>query len=219
MTQRIILADDHPVVVLGANMALSTNPGSPFTVVAQAHGVDELIERLHQCPCDVLITDYCMPHGMRPDGLALIGYIRRHFSQVRLVVMTMLNNPPVLQALLKSGVLGLFDKHQPFTELRQAARSAGKGQHYLSPSFRHLLDNRLLPATPLRAADVATLLSPRELEVVRLFVQGLSGRDIARCLNRSEKTISRQKRTAMDKLGLGHDGALVDYAKGVGLMG
>ncbi|MNF06731.1 Transcriptional regulatory protein RcsB [compost metagenome] len=55
------------------------------------------------------------------------------------------------------------------------------------------------------------------MEVVRLFVQGLSGRQIAAQLNRSEKTISRQKRTAMDKLGLGHDGGLVEFARVSGL--
>jgi len=62
-------------------------------------------------------------------------------------------------------------------------------------------------------------LSEREMEVVRLFVQGLSGRQIAAQLNRSEKTISRQKRTAMDKLGLVHDSALVEFARLSGLKG
>ncbi|MNY46619.1 Transcriptional regulatory protein RcsB [compost metagenome] len=66
-------------------------------------------------------------------------------------------------------------------------------------------------------AEPLVSLSQRELEVVRLFVQGLSGRQIAAQLNRSEKTISRQKRTAMDKLGLGHDGGLVEFARVSGL--
>ncbi|NMY77046.1 hypothetical protein HBN61_22410, partial [Pseudomonas sp. WS 5071] len=60
-------------------------------------------------------------------------------------------------------------------------------------------------------------LSPKEIEVVRLFVQGQSGREIATRLSRSEKTISRQKRTAMNKLGLRHDCALMEWAAERGL--
>ncbi|MNE91604.1 Transcriptional regulatory protein RcsB [compost metagenome] len=74
-----------------------------------------------------------------------------------------------------------------------------------------------MPASTTDAPLVS--LSERELEVVRLFVQGLSGRQIAAQLNRSEKTISRQKRTAMDKLGLEHDGGLMEFARVSGLKG
>jgi two-component system capsular synthesis response regulator RcsB len=213
--QRIILADDHPVVLMGAGMALCSP--SAFSIVAEAHNADELIDRLECTPCDILVSDYSMPYGCFPDGLALMGYLKRHFGHVQLIVMTMLRNPSLLQALLNTGVCGLFDKRSPLSELKQAVQSVSKGRRYLSPSFAEILEAQTLPRASTDAPRVS--LSEREMEVVRLFVQGLSGRQIAAQLNRSEKTISRQKRTAMDKLGLGHDSALVEFARLSGLKG
>jgi two-component system capsular synthesis response regulator RcsB len=210
-TLRIILADDHPVVLLGAEMAL----GNTFSIVAQAHNAEELIDHLHGTPCDLLISDYSMPYGRLPDGLALMGYLKRHFGQIPLIVMTMLRNPSLLQALLNAGAHGLFDKRSPLSELKQAAYTVAKGRRYLCPAFASILGAQALPSSG--TAEPLVSLSERELEVVRLFVQGLSGRQIAAQLNRSEKTISRQKRTAMDKLGLGHDGGLVEFARLSGL--
>ncbi|KAI2693179.1 response regulator transcription factor [Pseudomonas sp. TNT3] len=216
-TYRIILADDHPVVLLGVKMALTLPIGSPFSVVAEAYNADELLQQLERYPCEILVCDYSMPDSQSPDGLKLMSYVKRHFSHVKLIVMTMLCNPGLLQALLNTGVNGLFDKHSSLTELKQAVHAVAKGRRYLSPSFERMLDAQTLP----RHADEApkAALSERELEVVRLFVQGMSGRQIAAQLNRSEKTISRQKRTAMDKLGVGHGGALVEFARVSGLKG
>ncbi|POA17235.1 DNA-binding response regulator [Pseudomonas sp. FW300-N1A1] len=214
-TPRIILADDHPVVLMGAEMALCPPSSHGFAIVAQAHSAEELIDRLERTPCDILVSDYAMPYGDFPDGLALMGYVRRHFGHVRLIVMTMLRNPSLLQALLNQGACGLFDKRSPLSELRRAVQRVARGRRHLCPTFARILEAQALPTDSADAPQVN--LSERELEVVRLFVQGLSGRQIAAQLNRSEKTISRQKRTAMDKLGLVHDGGLVEFARVSGL--
>ena len=211
-TLRIILADDHPVVLMGAEIALT---GSGCSIVAQAENADALIAHLKHTPCDLLISDYSMPYGCFPDGLALVGYLRRHYSHIPLIVMTMLHNPSLLQALLKHGVCGLFYKRSPLVELKQAVQTVAKGRRYLSPSFADILESQSLPQISAEAPRQS--LSERELEVVRMFVQGFSGRQIAAQLNRSEKTISRQKRTAMDKLGLDHDGGLMEFARVSGL--
>jgi two-component system capsular synthesis response regulator RcsB len=212
---RIILADDHPVVLMGVETVLCPPPRSAFSIVAQAHNADELIHHLERTPCDLLISDYSMPYGRFPDGLALMGYLKRHFGHIPLIVMTMLRNPSLLQALLNAGVSGLFDKRSPLSELKRAVHTVIKGRRYLCETFAGALEAQTLPSSSVDAPLVS--LSERELEVVRLFVQGLSGRQIAAQLNRSEKTISRQKRTAMDKLGLGHDGGLVEFARVSGL--
>ncbi|WP_095054036.1 response regulator [Pseudomonas sp. Irchel s3b2] len=207
---RIILADDHPVVLMGAEMAL----GNTFSIVAQAHSADELINHLQRTPCDLLISDYSMPSGQFPDGLKLMNYVKRHFRQLPVIVMTMLSNPTIHQALLKLGIDGLFDKRSSLCDLKRSVHDVIKGRRFVSPAFAQGLQAQTLSGQE----DVcAANLSEREVEVVRLFVQGLSGRQIAAHFNRSEKTISRQKRTAMDKLGLGHDGGLIEFARVNGL--
>jgi two-component system capsular synthesis response regulator RcsB len=215
MPLRIMLADDHPVVLTGVEMTLRQPPDSAFLIVARAQNADELIAHLEKTPCHLVISDYSMPYGRFPDGLALMGYLKRHYGHIPLIVMTMLRNPSLLRALLNTGVNGLFDKRSPMEQLRRAVDTVIRGRRHLCPSFAGVLEAQNLPASDTHAPSVN--LSDRELEVVRLFVQGLSGRQIAAQLNRSEKTISRQKRTAMDKLGLGHDGGLVEFARTSGL--
>ncbi|AKJ98470.1 response regulator transcription factor [Pseudomonas sp. MS646] len=209
---RIILADDHPVVLAGIEMTLVQ---LGFAIVATARNPDELIQHLQRTPCDLVISDYSMPDGQFPDGLALMGYLKRHHHGCPLIVITMLRNTSVLQALLNGGVNGLFDKRSPLRNLKRAILAVIQGQRYVCPGFAALVQAQPLAVAGPEAASVS--LSERELEVVRLFVRGMSGRQIAAQLNRSEKTISRQKRTAMDKLGLGHDGGLVEFARVSGL--
>lgn len=212
---RIILADDHPIVLTGAEIALSPPQAPAFSIVGKAQNADELIGLLQHTPCDLLVSDYSMPYGTFPDGLALMGYLQRHFAHIPLIVMTMMRNPSLLQALLNTGVRGLFDKRSALNDLNRAVHTVTKGRQYLCPSFAAILETQAFSAS---SKDIPLVsLSERELEVVRLFVRGLSGRQIASQLNRSEKTISRQKRTAMDKLGLGHDGGLVEFARVSGL--
>jgi two-component system capsular synthesis response regulator RcsB len=180
-------------------------------VISDAHNADQVIEHLHHRPCELLITDFSMPDSHRPDGLALISYIRRHFNALHIIVMSMLDSPVLLRNLLDMGVRGLFDKHDPLTELDCALDTVSRGHIYMSPSIGNKLDT-LARDTPTDAA-----LSLREVEVVRLLSQGLSGRQIAERLNRSEKTVSRHKRTAMQKLGLVHDSGLIEYGRALGL--
>lgn len=203
----IVLADDHPVVLLGARMALSSMPNSENFVIHEASTPQALIHLLERTHCDLLITDYCMPAGEAPDGMALISYIRRHFQHIKIIVATMITSPLILKHLLKLNISGLFDKHRPLQELKNAVSSAFKGKHYVSASFSALL-------TPSQKGDITDqTLSNKEIEVVRLFGQDLAGREIAKRLNRSEKTISRQKRTAMQKLGIRHNTELAHIGR------
>lgn len=141
---RIILADDHPVVLGGAKIALCSPPDSMFSVVALAHNADELINHLEHTPCDLVISDYSMPYGRFPDGMALMGYLKRHFARIPLVVMTTMRNPSLLQALLNAGVKGLFDKRSPMQELKRAAQRVISGRSYLCPAFASALQAQTL---------------------------------------------------------------------------
>lgn len=193
---KVIIADDHPVVLIGMRINLSTLTNPSIRIIDEASTPEALILLLERQSCDLLITDYFMPSDKSPDGLALISFIRRNFPRTKILVMTMMNNPLILRQLLKLKVNGIIDKNSTPQELRSALSLSIKGGSYVSPRFSLLLDCT-------KKGEIAhSNLSPKELEVVRLFGQELAGRDIARLLNRSEKTISRQKRTAMKKLSI-----------------
>lgn len=202
-----MIADDHPVVMLGAAAVLAADPRQGFDVVGSANSVSTLIDQLGAVPCDVLITDFSMPNAELPDGLAMLGRLRRQFPDVQIVLLSMLSSAHTLRAALRQGVVGLYNKNESLADLPRATRLAGMKRRYVSPSYQRLLEQ---PNDPL---------SPKELEVLRMLACGMSGRDIAEMTHRSEKTISRQKRNAMDKLGLAHDGALLDYINGLNATG
>jgi len=211
MVLRTIIADDHPVVLMGTRAALEAAGG--IVVVGEALNGDELLDLLAASPCDVIVTDFSMPGGRHGDGMCLLELLQRRYPRLPVVVLTMVNNAAVLQAMRSRGVVALCDKRSPLREVATAVRHAVSGREFLSETIR----NQMLEAGEARATG-AMPLSAREMEVVRLYVSGISITHIAERLNRSIKTVSRQKRDAMRKLGIDHDSRLAEYARGHGIV-
>ncbi|GGD87890.1 hypothetical protein GCM10010985_48080 [Caballeronia grimmiae] len=141
MSQRIqvIIADDHPVILFGATQALSKFP--EVDVVGQARQSTELVQLLQKTHCDVLVTDLAMPGGSYGDGMPLLGYIGRQFPKVRLVVLTMLENPALLKRLREVGVMSIINKADDMNHIGWAIQHVMRGQEYLGPSVKAALDS------------------------------------------------------------------------------
>lgn len=214
MKLRIVLADDHPFVLLGIRATFSMDEN--LEVVAEAASAAELLRVLAYTPCDVLVTDFAMPEqGLQAeDGLRLIKRLRRDWPAIRIVVLTSMSNVAILRSILAAGAMSLLNKVESMDELAAAVRFAGVGRRYLSTS--------IVSALAVAGAETVGLgegprLSPREIEVVRMFASGLSITEIARFMQRDVRTISRQKRDAMGKLGVQNDPGLFAFARAHGL--
>jgi len=209
---RVVVADDHPIILLGVRHALDAF--DDIALLGQARQSTELVEMLRRAPADVVVTDLSMPGGRYGDGLALIGYLRRHFPDLRIVVLTMLGNGALLRRLFDAGAVTVVGKCDDLSHIGLAVRHAMRGLRHVSPSLRTALER-----ASAGGGGVASLpaLSPREIEVVRLFASGLSVSEIGLQLNRSIKTISSHKMTALRKLGLTGDAQLIEYARVNGL--
>jgi two-component system capsular synthesis response regulator RcsB len=210
---RVIVADDHPVVLLGARASFGMV--SDIAVVGEAADGDALMRLLSTQPCDVLITDFSMPGGRHGDGLQLLDTIRRRYPRLPVGVLTMVNNAGVLRAMQSRGALCLVDKRSSMQDLPAAVRHLAVGKPYISESIRQVFERGDLATAD---GNAPVKLSAREMEVVRLYVGGLSLTQIADRLSRSVKTVSRQKRDAMRKLGVDHDSLLADYAREHGIV-
>lgn len=210
---RIILADDHPIFLIGLRVVLEQDNAA--TVVAQASNPDELLAALNGHDCDVLVTDFMMPVEQQNDGLRLLQRIRRDFPDLPVVVVTTLTNAGLFQAMLDLNVQGLLSKASVAGELPAAIKSVRRGRVFLADSVRRVLQDarQLGPDSPLALEQ----LSPRELEVLRLLSAGHAVGRIATRLNRSKQTVSAQKVSAMRKLGLANDAALFIYLQEHGL--
>ncbi|ARP85640.1 hypothetical protein CAL13_05025 [Bordetella genomosp. 9] len=210
---RVILADDHPIVLLGVKNALEAVGG--ISIVGTATSPQSLLACLSACDCDVLVTDFSMPSERSPDGIAMLLDIQRKHPGLRIVVLTKISTPALLTPILDAGALALVDKGATTAEIATAVQRAAHGMTYISRNIEHTLG--ALGVAPSKVAQRVPL-SPREIEVVRLFAQGYSNNQIAEILHLSPKTTSRQKKDAMRKLGAVHDADLYSCARDLGLI-
>ncbi|QCP51616.1 response regulator transcription factor [Trinickia violacea] len=207
-----MLADDHPFVLLGIRAALERD--ASIKVVGTASTPSELLDMLHSTPCDVLVTDLAMPDpdSIHEDGLRLIRRIRREWPQLGVVVLTSLTNGVILHSLVTDQAISVVNKAESMEDVAVAVRLAVQGEAHVGDTIAGALSNA--GAEAFKSAN----LSPRETEVVRLFAGGHSLTEIARMLDRDVRTVSRQKRDAMVKLGIHNDPGLFAFAHAHGLI-
>ena len=157
---------------------------------------------------DVVITDFNMPgDATYGDGLKLIEYIIRKFPHIQVVVLTMISNNLILSRLHELGVAGVIQKNHLHEEILNALAAVAANRNYQSPAPAptSVLMNKQ------EVDERFASLSPREVEVLRIFVAGYSVSEVARLLKRSVKTVSAQKVSAMRKLAVESDQALLTY--------
>ncbi|WP_129544060.1 response regulator [Serratia sp. 1D1416] len=201
MRQRIVIADDHPVFLIGLRAVITSAFGEHYIVSDEATHVDQLLQSLEKELPDVLLTDFNMPGEQQSDGLRLIETLRRKYPSLPIVVVTVLANQGLINTLLAKGVYAVINKQSLTTELTLC--------------LKHLLQGRRHPVAIV--SDTPKEMSPREMEVVRLLAQGKSVNDIAAILNRTKQTISAQKKSAMNKIGVNSMTELLEYVHNVGL--
>lgn len=144
------------------------------------------------------------------DGLRLVSRLRRLYPDTPVIVFTMVTNGGILHQLAQLGVAGLVGKDEPIPALGEVCRRAlAEPGTALSARIAERLAREGSTVDEFQRTQP---LSPRELEVVRLFALGLSVTEISKRLNRSVTTIATQKRAAMRKLHLESNAELIRYA-------
>jgi len=223
MTLRVVLADDHPALILGMRTVLEA--GGKVRVTGEAHTPEALLDTLRRVECDVLVMDYSMPDAEERsgrDGLCLLRTVRGRYPTLPIVVFTMLRGAVLVDLVIGAGANGVLCKRDPIEQLPGMLSLVAAGHTLVHPASAHCMragrpgapedEPRQSPRRPSLLR-----LSPREMEVVRLLAAGRTQREVAACLNRSAKTISHQKRSAMHKLGLRNDIDLARFAIDAGL--
>jgi two-component system, NarL family, response regulator NreC len=201
----IVLADDHTVVRRALRMLLEEELG--FEVVAEAEDAEGAIRYLRGHKPDVLILDLNMPG--RPS-LEAIPEMQEASPETKIVVLTMQKEPAFARQALQLGVLGYVLKEAADDELVQAVRSAAAGNTYLQPAL-----GARLAAEP---EAVATDLSERETDVLRLIALGHTNAEIAEKLFISVRTVETHRAHIQQKLGVSSRAELVRCALSRGLV-
>ncbi|MGS0741051.1 response regulator [Glaciimonas sp. GG7] len=207
----LVSADDHPVVLLGIESILQNVPN--VNLVSTATNSTELFEILERTQVDMVLTDYAMPGGAFGDGMEMLDRLKNRFPNVKLIVLTVLTNPALLSKIVQLGVYGLLNKSSDLNEIPAAIKRVADGYKYVSRSLAATLEAQ----SSRPDVDKIALLSKKELEVLRMFLGGMSVQAIADHLRRSSKTISNQKRNGMLKLACANDAELFQLNSQVGL--
>jgi two-component system capsular synthesis response regulator RcsB len=206
---KVVIADDHPIVLLGVRELMERD--DRFEIVGETLSSQGLIQKLESCQVDVVITDYNMPgDSLYGDGLKLVEYLKRNFPHVQVLILTMISNQLILTRLRELGVVGVIQKSQLHEEIQIALKAIAQKAVYRS---LEPVPNSVLESNVAIDERISTL-SPKEFEILRLFVSGKSVSEIARSQNRSAKTISAQKISAMRKLEVQSDQDLLTYCIG-----
>jgi two-component system, NarL family, captular synthesis response regulator RcsB len=205
---RVVVADDHLVVLMGIRKALEADAN--IALIATVDNLGELHAVLEAHACDVLVCDYSFNDDIAQDGMRLIARLKRTYPGLRILMLTVHDDPMLVRRLLATGVGGFISKaSSALMSLVSAIRTVHQGDLYIDPKVAQMLMSEHIKSISNRDTMGERALTNREYEAVRLISQGLTISEIARQTCRSVKTISTQKASAMKKLGVRNDIDLV----------
>jgi DNA-binding NarL/FixJ family response regulator len=212
LVTRILVADDHALVRQGVKRVLDREPDLAVVVEA-ADGAEAVVLALDD-GVDLAILDISMP---RKTGLQAARELSRRRPELRTLILSMYDNEQFLFEALKAGASGYVLKSGADDDIVGACRAAMRGQSFLYPSAVDTLIRDLIERADERGEDFE-LLTPRELEVLKLIAEGHTSKEIAAMLVISIKTVDRHRTNMLEKLGMRDRVGLTRYAIRRGLI-
>jgi DNA-binding NarL/FixJ family response regulator len=225
---RILLADDHDILRQGLKLLLEAQPD--LHVVGEARTGRSAVEQAAALQPDIVVLDISMPDM---DGLEACQHIRRQHPGIQVLILTMHESEEYFLQALRMGATGYLVKKAAPAELCAAVRTIAQGGAFLYPGLAKALIRAYLapkngasstaPAQPESAknttlSQVFSVLTPRELEVLKLVAAGHTNQEIADQLVLSIKTVQAHRANVMEKLGLHDITHLVRFALRYGLI-
>jgi NarL family two-component system response regulator LiaR len=189
---RVLIVEDDPVMQLGLEQSLAAHP--QLTIVGQAEDGYLGVRAALELKPDVVVMDIGLP---RLDGIAATAEIKKALPNVRVVMLTSHTADTEIIAALSSGADAYCIKGANVDRLLVAIAAVAEGAAYLDPLIARKVIDRLKPPAP--AGNFAHL-SQRELEVLKLMVEGYSNPEIASRLYLSANTVKTHVRNIMNKL-------------------
>lgn len=193
MSIRVFLLDDHALVRAGMRMILASQ--TDIEVVGEAESGEAALPQIRALKPDVVLCDLHLP-GI--SGLEVTERVVRGDFGTRVIVVSVHEDGPLPKRLIEAGASGYVGKGGDANELLRAVRDVSRGKKYLASSVAQNLALSGLGS----GASPFDLLSPREIEIALLLVQGLRQEEIARRLSLSPKTINTHKSRMFEKLGI-----------------
>ncbi|MBA3428865.1 MAG: response regulator transcription factor [Actinobacteria bacterium] len=210
---RILVADDHPIVLKGLRMVL--NAQADLEVVAEASDGEEAVHQALTADIHLAILDISMP---RKTGLQAAREITRRRPEVRVLMLSMHDNEQYLFEAIRMGASGYVLKSAVDRDLVEACRAAMRGEPFLYPGAVRALMREYLDRARAGEAFDHQMLTPREEEIVKLVAEAHTNEEIAEMLYISKKTVERHRANVLERLGMRDRVELTRYAIRRGLV-
>jgi DNA-binding NarL/FixJ family response regulator len=198
MATRILLVDDHPLVREGLRARLAQTPD--IEVVGEAGDAEQAFARVSMLQPDLVLMDV----GMKQvNGIELTARLREKHPALRVLMLSMYDNPEYVHRALAAGAMGYVLKEAPSEEIVEAIVAVAGGRQFLGSG---------LVATAGRPDNGRPLLSARESEILRSLADAMTSRQIAETLGMSVRTVETHRQNIRRKLGLAGQAELIKYA-------
>jgi DNA-binding NarL/FixJ family response regulator len=212
LVTRILVADDHPIVRSGLKTVLDVEPD--LQVAAEAADGAEAVRKALDENVDLAILDVAMP---KLTGIQAAAELHKRKPELRLLMLSMYDSEQFLFESLKAGASGYVLKSDADQDIVDACRQTMRGQSFLYPSaIASLVRDYVERGRP--DDDEFEILTPRELQVLKLIAEAHTSKAIAAELVISVKTVERHRQNILDKLGMSDRVELTRYAIRRGLI-
>src|SRR5690348_15009237 len=211
LVTKILVADDHPIVRSGLKRVIDEQPD--MRVVAEASDGADAVKQALAGDVHLAILDVSMP---KTTGIQAAAELHKRKPELRLLMLSMYDSEQFLFESLRAGASGYVLKSDADQGIVDAVRRTMRGQSFLYPSAVSTLVRDLVER---RSEDGEfDILTPRELQVLKLIAEGYTSKEIALELVISVKTVERHRQNILDKLGMSDRVELTRYAIRRGLI-
>jgi DNA-binding NarL/FixJ family response regulator len=213
LVTRILVADDHPIVRSGLRRVLDAKPD--MQVVAEAEDGAEAVRLALAEDVHVAILDVSMP---KMTGIQAADELHKRKPDLKLLMLSMYDSEQFLFESLRAGASGYVLKSGADQDIVEAIRRTMRGQSFLYPSAISTLMRDFVDRGRPDDEQQLDILTPRELQVLKLIAEAYSSKEIAKELVISVKTVERHRQNILDKLGMSDRVELTRYAIRRGLI-
>jgi DNA-binding NarL/FixJ family response regulator len=209
---RVLIADDHPIVLRGLRLVLNAQPD--LEVVAEATDGEQAVQQALTAGAHLAILDISMP---RKTGLQAAREITHRNPHMRVLMLSMHDNEQYLFEAISAGASGYVLKSAVDRDLVEACRATMRGEPFLYPDGVRALMREYLDRA--RAGEThRELLTAREEEILKLVAEAHTNDEIGELLHISKKTVERHRANILEKLGMRDRVQLTRYAIRRGLV-
>lgn len=203
---RIAIADDHQL--FRKSLSLLVNSFEGMQVVLEASNGKELLKQLKTTAIDILLLDLQMPVM---DGFSTAPEITKHYPEIKILVLTLLNEKDVIKKVMELGVQGYFTKNTDPNELKNAILKLNDYGFYFEHDLALVVQDIINNSSTIKSPQPVAI-TEREMQVIHLVIKEYKSDEIAKKLNISSRTVEKHKRNLMNKTNSKNFIGVITYA-------